>query len=117
MTFEEFWNNHSGDPYEIGLMKIAKIAWEAGADAKRDECVKLLYNIRTHLNSITGGHMNTQALQHQDKLEQQQMILEALKRLWWWDMSEDGDADALLIASALGLSKEFNKMLELEEKS
>lgn len=55
--------------------------------------------------------MDTQALQHQDELEQQQMILEALKRLWWLDMSEDGDADTLLIASALGLSREFRHML------
>lgn len=57
--------------------------------------------------------MDTQALQHQDELEQQQMILDALKRLWWLDMSENGDADALLIASALGLSKDFRQMLKL----
>lgn len=55
--------------------------------------------------------MDTQALQHQDELEQQQMLLDALKRLWWLDMSDDGDADAFLIASALGLSKEFRQML------
>lgn len=60
--------------------------------------------------------MDTQALQHQDELEQQQMLLEALKRLWWWDMSEDGDADTLLIASALGLSKEFRQMMLAPEK-
>lgn len=62
-------------------------------------------------HGLIGGHMNTQELQHQDELEQQQMILEALKRLWWWDMSEDGDADAFLISEALDLNDEFKAML------
>lgn len=45
MTFEEFWNKQRGDPFEIGRMQLALIAWEAGADAKREECVTLLYKI------------------------------------------------------------------------
>lgn len=59
--------------------------------------------------------MNTQALQYQDELEKQHLVLDALKRLWWLDMSEDGDADSLLIASALGLSKEFKHTLAPEK--
>lgn len=61
--------------------------------------------------------MNTQALQHQDELEKQQLILAALKRLWWLDVDgeDEGDADSLLIASALGLSKEFKQMMAPEK--
>lgn len=61
--------------------------------------------------------MNTQALQHQDELEQQQLILAALKRLWWLDVDgeDGGDADSLLIASALGLSEEFKQMMAPEK--
>lgn len=56
MTFEEFWNNQSADPYEIGLMQVARVAWEAGAEAKREECVKLLYKI---------GQSNTAIVSHE----------------------------------------------------
>ena len=60
--------------------------------------------------------MNTQALQHQDELEKQQLVLSALKRLWWLDIDgeDGGDADAFLIADALGVLDEFKYTLALE---
>lgn len=61
--------------------------------------------------------MNTDEMQHQDELEKQEQTLDALFQLWSWDKRafnkdrKKTSDDALLIASSLGLLKEFKQMI------